>query len=327
MARRDSKQDSGKKNKASLGILFWIACILLILVLFLFSRQNIQRVLQNTQFIEVISQSLGSEEPSSEAGGEEESGPAGTEGSQSTESGVSSSTGVQGSASSSSGSQSGSNTRDPEGGQSGSSIAVSQEQTGAAQGSGALPGPAGTSGGSSGESATGDSGSASTENTESSGSSSQTRVSVTSPQEEPEIRTRTYPLYFITLNDDGQVVLSSRQRGIRFIDSPLTATIQALLAGPAAGEIGEGVLSLIPEGSQLISAAIRNGVAFLNFNEAFRFNPLGYEGQKAQLQQIIYTATEFSTVSEVQILIEGQTVNFLGGDGIYVAAPLQRGSF
>ncbi len=140
-------------------------------------------------------------------------------------------------------------------------------------------------------------------------------------------RVRTFPLYFLRIRDNGEVILETQSRGIRFVDSPLTATLQALIAGPVDQEASQGFLSFIPRNSQLISASIRNGVAFLNFNEDFRFNDYGAEGQRAQLKQIIYTATEFPTVEQVQFLIEGQVVNYLGGDGVFVGAPLQRGSF
>ncbi|MFW5684760.1 MAG: GerMN domain-containing protein, partial [Spirochaetota bacterium] len=62
-------------------------------------------------------------------------------------------------------------------------------------------------------------------------------------------------------------------------------------------------------------------------NQAFRFNPLGAEGTVAQLLQIIYSSTEFSTVERVQFLVEGEQVDYLGGDGIYVGRPLGRDAF
>ena len=45
---------SKKKNKTSIGCLFWIALILLVLVIFLFNRETIQNVLDETGFMEII---------------------------------------------------------------------------------------------------------------------------------------------------------------------------------------------------------------------------------------------------------------------------------
>jgi spore germination protein GerM len=49
---------------------------------------------------------------------------------------------------------------------------------------------------------------------------------------------------------------------------------------------------------------------------------MGLEGLLAQLQQVVRTATQFSTVDAVQILIEGQNEEYLGGDGVYIGEPL-----
>jgi germination protein M len=77
----------------------------------------------------------------------------------------------------------------------------------------------------------------------------------------------------------------------------------------------------------LISAYVRDGTAFLNFNEAFMYNKYGIEGYAGQLRQIVYSATAFSTVRDVQILIEGRVVDYLGGEGVYIGKPLSRTSF
>jgi len=140
----------------------------------------------------------------------------------------------------------------------------------------------------------------------------------------PDISVR---LFFIKVNDEGEISLKSVLRRIDNSGTPLSSAVNELLKGPGPGELSSDVLSLIPEGSRLLGARIENGIAYLNFNEQFRFNNLGLEGYKAQLEQIVYTATEFSTVNKVQILIEGQKVDYLGGEGFPVGKPLGRESF
>ncbi|GAB6091342.1 hypothetical protein JCM12856_29360 [Spirochaeta dissipatitropha] len=139
--------------------------------------------------------------------------------------------------------------------------------------------------------------------------------------------TRAAPLYYILVNDAGNILPRKITRTMPATQTPLTANLQALIAGPTADELREGVLNLIPPGSQLLSASISNRVAYLNFNENFRFNSLGTEGIIAQLQQIVYTATEFGTIDRVQFLINGQQLEYLGGDGVYIGQPLGRNSF
>jgi len=145
--------------------------------------------------------------------------------------------------------------------------------------------------------------------------------------EEADLKTRNARLFFVKVNTEGQISLKSLVRPVRFSTSPLTETINVLLKGPSSDEINKGSLTLIPEGSRLLSARVEAGTAYLNFNEAFRFNSLGREGYTAQLKQIVYTATEFSNIRDVQILIEGSRKEYLGGEGIYVGQPLSRETF
>lgn len=134
-------------------------------------------------------------------------------------------------------------------------------------------------------------------------------------------------LYFVTIENDGAVSRKQITRSIAKTDSPLSENIKQLLAGPNQAERAKGCISLIPENTRLLSASVSNGIAQLNFNEAFEFNRVGVEGYLGQLMQIVYTATEFSTVSSVQILIEGQKKEYLGSEGVWIGSPLSRSSF
>ncbi len=149
------------------------------------------------------------------------------------------------------------------------------------------------------------------------------------PQEEPaqSSRLKEMKIYFVKVNTEGQISLKSTVRSIDFSSSPLTKSINSLIRGPGSDEINKGSLTLIPDGTRLLSARVEGGTAYLNFNETFRFNPLGREGYLAQLKQVIYTATEFSNIRDVQILIEGVVRDYLGGEGFYIGGPLNRESF
>lgn len=137
--------------------------------------------------------------------------------------------------------------------------------------------------------------------------------------------TRTATLYFVSIGSDGSVNRASVKRQLPKSDSPLTDAIKALLSGPVPGE--KNVMSLIPSGSKLIGASVKNGIATLNFNENFEFNTYGVEGSIGQLMQIVYTATEFPTVQSVQFLIEGEKKQYLGSEGQWIGSPLSRSSF
>jgi spore germination protein GerM len=68
---------------------------------------------------------------------------------------------------------------------------------------------------------------------------------------------------------------------------------------------------------------VRGSTAYISFSEEFQYNTFGVEGYAAQLRQIVWTVTEFTNVSDVQILIEGRRVDYLG-EGIWIGSPLDR---
>jgi spore germination protein GerM len=143
----------------------------------------------------------------------------------------------------------------------------------------------------------------------------------TGTQAEQEARERT--VYFMRMDSDGLLVRTQEKRRIANAAAPLLDTITLLLAGTTAEEEARGLTTLIPAGTVLISAAMRGDTAVLNFNENFMFNNYGAEGYLAQLRQIVWTATEFQNVKNVQFLIEGRRVDFLG-DNIRIDRPIAR---
>ncbi|SIQ83602.1 Sporulation and spore germination [Alkalispirochaeta americana] len=146
-------------------------------------------------------------------------------------------------------------------------------------------------------------------------------------EEERPVRTSQSRVYFIRVTDDGRIRAEAVSRSGPATRSPLTKALETLISGPTAEDLDKGLLTLLPEGTRLLSARVEGGVAYLSFNEAFRFNSLGVEGHLAQLQQVVLTATTFSTVEAVQILIEGQQMDYLSGDGVYIGRPLRPGDF
>ena len=100
-------------------------------------------------------------------------------------------------------------------------------------------------------------------------------------------------------------------------------SLNSLLAGPSAEEKRKGLISLIPANTKILSAIVRGTTAYISFSEEFQYNTYGVEGYAAQLRQVVWTATEFSTVNDVQILIEGRRIDFLG-EGIWIGSPISR---
>lgn len=135
-------------------------------------------------------------------------------------------------------------------------------------------------------------------------------------------------LCFVQINTDGTISRKMVKRSVPKNDSPLTTAINLLLEGPDVSKSAEKeCMTLIPSGTQLLSARVSDGVAYLNFNDAFEVNPDGVEGYINSLAQIVFTSTSFSTVKSVQFLIDGEKKDYLGSEGQWIGSPLSRGSF
>jgi type IV secretory pathway VirB10-like protein len=143
------------------------------------------------------------------------------------------------------------------------------------------------------------------------------------PAAAPESRDRN--IYFTQIDKDGVVFRTKTSRKIPVSDSPMLDSLNAMLAGPNAEEKKRGIISFIPPNTRVLSAIVRGSTAYISFNEDFQYNTYGVEGYAAQLKQVVWTATEFSNINDVQILIEGRRVDYLG-EGIWIGSPVSRAS-
>jgi hypothetical protein len=144
------------------------------------------------------------------------------------------------------------------------------------------------------------------------------------PPAERPVETRDRSIYFVQETRGGTELIPVKViRKIPVSDSPLLDCLNALLAGPTANESSRGIIDCMPSGTRVISTLVRGNTAYINFNEQFQYNRGGREDYTAQIKQIVWTATEFPNVHDVQILIEGNIVDFLG-EGIRIGSPLRR---
>lgn len=145
--------------------------------------------------------------------------------------------------------------------------------------------------------------------------------------DKPTIPMTNAKLFFVVIGGDGSVSRKECIRSFQKTNSPLTSALNALLTGPSLDELNDGCMTLIPEGSRLLSASVKDKVATLNFSEEFEFNRYGVEGYIGQLMQVVYTATAFPTVESVQFLVEGQRKEYIGSEGVWIGSPLSTTSF
>lgn len=89
------------------------------------------------------------------------------------------------------------------------------------------------------------------------------------------------------------------------------AAIEELLKGPTPEEKAQGLSNPIPANARLLSLKIVDGVAYADFDEALQFGVGGSVRTMAIRRMITLTLTQFSTVNEVVISIEGRTEDIL----------------
>jgi len=144
-------------------------------------------------------------------------------------------------------------------------------------------------------------------------------------EELPVLQGRTVErgLYLMKIDNNGTLLWAMVKRELPASESPLRDTLEALIKGPLIKEEKQGLISLIPRNVKLQNAFVRGTTAYISFNEDFLFNTFGVEGYAGQRSQIVLTATEFNNVKDVQILIDGKRVDFLG-EGIWIGSPISR---
>jgi len=87
--------------------------------------------------------------------------------------------------------------------------------------------------------------------------------------------------------------------------SPARGVLEALIQSPK---------SPLPAGTRLLDIRLNNGLATVNFSREFQKDFHGGDMQEAQaVNSILMTLGQFSTINQVQILVEGAPIDSLGG--------------
>ena len=124
-------------------------------------------------------------------------------------------------------------------------------------------------------------------------------------------------LYF--LREGGGLAVESRELLVPSGSLPAEVLLQALLDGP---EVEEHDLPL-PEGTDLIDLWVnRDGTCYVNFSAPFlEKEPVPTSQARLLLYAIVNTLCQFSDVSAVRLLVEGESPEAYGG--VPTASPLE----
>jgi germination protein M len=121
-----------------------------------------------------------------------------------------------------------------------------------------------------------------------------------------------------------EIGVSSREIG--YTQDVATASIEALLAGPDYQDEDAGLHSEIPQGTELLDISLSDGTLTVDLSAQFADGG-GSASMLMRVAQVVHTGTQFGSISEVQILIEGEEVEALGGEGIAIDEPMDRDEF
>jgi germination protein M len=106
------------------------------------------------------------------------------------------------------------------------------------------------------------------------------------------------------------------------------AAMQALLAGPNDDELGArpAMYTTIPEGTRFLGLTIDNGVATVNLSKEFESGG-GSASVVGRLAQVVYTLTQFPTVTSVRFQLDGEAVEAFSGEGVVLDQPVGRADY
>jgi spore germination protein GerM len=111
----------------------------------------------------------------------------------------------------------------------------------------------------------------------------------------------------------------------RLVPGPavLRGALEQLVAGPTAGERSDGLTSTIPVGTTVLDVNLVDGVATIDLGDHFDDGG-GSLSMTARVAEVIFTATQFDNVDSVLFWMNGEPIEFLGGEGLMLADPQSR---
>jgi hypothetical protein len=102
------------------------------------------------------------------------------------------------------------------------------------------------------------------------------------------------------------------------------AALDRMLTGPSAAEYAAGLRSRIPAGTTVRGVRISAGIATVDLSSSFE-SSASPSAMPLRIAQVVYTLTQFPTVTGVRFAIDGQGVTVVGG--VPVQSPQTRAMY
>lgn len=104
------------------------------------------------------------------------------------------------------------------------------------------------------------------------------------------------------------------------------AALEKAFANLMQGVDNPDYASTIPPSTELRDVSVRENGVHINLSEDFVFGG-GSVSMIGRLGQVVYTATSFDPEAKVWLNVEGEPLEYLGGEGVKVPQPLTREEF
>ncbi len=140
---------------------------------------------------------------------------------------------------------------------------------------------------------------------------------------ETKINSKNFIIYLAALDKNYELYLAPKTEKIDYTDSPIFSVITFLINYKPK----EPYLNLIPEGTKLLGAWIKQGILYLNFNKNFLNNNNGLKSIEIQIYQIVNTAMQFNEVQGVRFLIEGKRQKYYSDEGFLLDITFKKKQF
>ncbi len=147
----------------------------------------------------------------------------------------------------------------------------------------------------------------------------------TPPSQTPPEGTTVIRAYFYFESVPGSSGLVPILREVPATKAVATAAMAALLEGPNETESG-AMSSAIPARTRLLGLTIKDGVATVDLSSEFELGA-GSASATIRLGQVVYTLTQFPTVTSVLFQVDGRTVTVFGSEGIVLDGPVARADY
>lgn len=103
-------------------------------------------------------------------------------------------------------------------------------------------------------------------------------------------------------------------------------SLEALLRGPTMAERRLAYRTMIPPRTVLHGVGLAHGLLTVDLSKRFQAGG-GSLSMQLRVAQIVFTATQFSSVKRVAFRLDGRPVEAIGGEGVPVKPPVGRPAF